>query len=276
MIENQTFWLSSLFKAILLRKRRFWSVNERFHSVQEDKSILETFPWWKDFLKHITNNASFSELQMLICGLQNYFHTEDLSLHNMTSNMTPLMWALNKDSSHLRFLEYFLDSPLKVMDDFEERRFGYWYNPFVIACSFGFVQSAKLILKFAKKQSIDISQKDKPSNALHYACLCGKLNAVQFLLENKDEIGIDVNQVDRDLISPLHEAVHADHDASVSMDDRKQVVQFILENRNVYGINANLRDGDGLTPMALASKQNLHEIVQIFRNHGFENDENIE
>ena len=247
--------------------------------MQEDKSILETFPWWKDFLRHITNNASFSELQMLICVLKNYLHAEVLRLNN--SNMAPLMWALktSEHSSHLRFLEYFLDSPLNFMEDFEERQHRYWFNPFTFACAFGFVESAKLILRYAKKRSIDVSQKEKPGNALHYACSSGKLNAVQFLLENIDEIGIDVNQVDQDLNSPLHEAVHADHDPSVSMDDRKQVVQFILENRNVYGINANLRDVDGLTPMALASKQNLHDIVQIFRNHGFdidENDENIE
>ena len=285
LIENQTFWLKSVFAAILKKERKFWvienedSVDE--NDVQKDQSIIETFPWWKDFLSHVTNIASFSELQMLICVLQNYFHTEDL-YHN-ASDMAPLMWVLNKsqDSLHLRFLEFFLDSSLEVMKDFEEPRSGFHgeRNPFNIACGEGFVESARLFLKYAKNQSIDLCQNEEHCNSLHAACATGKLNAVKFLLENNDDIRLDVNKQDPYVFNtPLHEAVavQALRHPFTSMDDSKQVVEFILENRTVYGINANLRNEDGLTPMALASKHNLHEIVQIFRNHGFENDENIE
>ena len=167
------------------------------------------------------------------------------------------------------------------MEDFVEREEGYngEKNPFSIACGQGFIKTAQLLLKYAKAQSIG------PSTALHLACINGQYEAVQFLLKNKEEIGLDVNGYhgahEFDLATPLHDAVSGFIEdflgnSFVRHEERKQILNHLLENKEVYGINANIRNEDDLTPMGYAFKEKLPDIVEIFRQHGFELEENIE
>ena len=116
------------------------------------------------------------------------------------------------------------------------------------------------------------------------ACFNGQYEAVQFLLKNKEEIGLDVNSFhgahEFDLATPLHDAVSGFIEdflgnSFVRHEERKQILNHLLENKEVYGINANIRNENDLTPMGYAFKEKLPDIVEIFRQHGFELDENI-
>ena len=285
LIKARRYWLTTLLKEILHIDKKFWiGVNPIPSKVKAIKPIIEVFPWWQTYFDYITKHASAQMLRTIITVLQKYFHNK----RNFSSDCNfeaPLFWSvyIAEDALNLEFLEFFLDSPLRFMEDFVERQEGYHgeKNPFSIACGQGFIKTAQLLLKYAKAQSIQHSA----STALHVACFNGQYEAVQFLLKNKEEIGLDVNGYhgahEFDLATPLHDAVSGFIEDSlgnsfVRYKERKQIVHHLLENKEVYGINANIRNENDLTPMGYAFKEKLPDIVEIFRQHGFELDENTE
>ena len=99
-------------------------------------------------------------MELVISMLQNYLRAAFTN-----TNSTPLHWAIQtkQDHSNLTLMEFFLDSPLKFMEDFfvvdvSEDDEQIQRNPFAIACGQGFIEIAKLLQKYAKKQSIQLNE----------------------------------------------------------------------------------------------------------------------
>ena len=300
LIKHQRFWLTSLLKSILHTTRTFWYWRPILPKLQEDpwkfavqeqseKSIIEAFPWWQTYYEYIIAKANWCQLELIIYVLlQGYFRTTNLGMHSDPLGMEgedcpPLCWMFAKKQLHsnLKLLEFFLDSPLRFMDDFLDRNESSPLykevnrNPFARACRQGYVEKAKLILKYAKKQSIDLTEITPQGNALHVACSNAQVDAVKFLLQHRHEIGLDVNSIDELLGTALHAVLRMEGRCSESLGRRKEIVTYFLEKRFEYGINANHRfisvwtDDESMTPVELAFENNLMEIVDVFKQHGF-------
>lgn len=154
-------------------------------------SIMKAFPWWQKYVNYITLYANFIQLKLVIEMLREYFCCKT------GTDTAPLVWMLAQEqtSNNLILLEFFLDSSMNFMDDFHDTEDpGRHQNPLQITCSMGHLDYAKLIVKYAKKQSIQISELNYcGENALHTACMYAGMNSVKFVLEHKGEIGLDVN-----------------------------------------------------------------------------------
>ena len=272
LIEGQRFWYTSLLKNIVNKTKTFWGFGEisPTYKIGSEMSILEAFPWWRKYVNYITLHANFIQLKLVIELLQKYFCSKTNG-----QDEAPLVWMLEEEqTSHsLILLEFFLDSPMNFMDDFHDTEDpGHHQNPLEITCSLSHLDHAKLIVKYAKKQSIQISELNYcGENALHTACMYAGMDSVKFVLEHKDEIGLDVNLCQL-YGTPLHSLIQTSMECKQARknDERKEILSFLLEKRDEYGINPNLRNEEGLTPIELASQYNMLEILEIFRNHGFE------
>ena len=249
-------------------------------------SIMKAFPWWQNYVNYITLNANFIQLKLVIEMLQEYFCSKTISVNG--TDTAPLVWMLGKKqtSRNLILLEFFIDSPMNFMDDFHDTEDpGHHQNPLQITCSVGHLDYAKLIVKYAKKQSIKISEVNYcGENPLHTACMYAGMDSVKFVLEHKGEIGLDVNLCQL-YGTPLHSLIQTFmecknyvflYDSPIvgkearKNDERREILSFLLEKRDEYGINPNLRNEEGMTPIELASQYNMQEILEIFRNHGLD------
>ena len=272
LIKHQRLWLTSVLKMLLHSPKTFYG--DTLKNMVK-KSIIESFPWWQNYFEYIVTHAKWRIMELIILMLQNYLRAAFTS-----TNSTPLHWTIQRtqDHSNLTLIEFFLDSPLKFIEDFfdvdvSEDDEQIQRNPFAIACGKGFVKIAKLLQKYAKKQSIQLNEVSMFGNAFHSACFWAHMDSLKFLLPIKEEIGLDVNSISHEFGTPLHAVLSMNENRIedwMRMEERPKIVTFILENREKYGFNVNLRNRYGITPLELAEEFDFPEIVEIFKQHGFE------
>ncbi|KAJ7585589.1 ankyrin repeat-containing domain protein [Mycena floridula] len=91
----------------------------------------------------------------------------------------------------------------------------------------------------------------KKEHIFQVACFWGRLEVVQFLVEN----GADVNALHRDWGTALRAAVQG---------SQSKVIEFLIES----GADVNATGGEPLTPLQLAIQKGYKEIVDILWRHG--------
>lgn len=91
--------------------------------------------------------------------------------------------------------------------------------------------------------------------ALHMACRCGNLEAVNYLLLHAD---IKIDAKDKNNDTPLHEAcLHKD----------KKIVKQLLEKMKEKGLTIYKGNKSGLTPLHLACREGHLEVVELLLDH---------
>jgi len=90
------------------------------------------------------------------------------------------------------------------------------------------------------------------STGFHLACLCGKLNVVQFFLQQ----GFDINVGDDDGLTGFHDACSEGY---------LNIVQFLLQQ----GFDMNVGDNNGTTGFHYACQGNLN-VVEFLLQQGFD------
>ena len=137
-----------------------------------------------------------------------------------------------------------------------DRLWGYMYGPMAIGAQFASIDIYRLMISYGAAI--------KGSLALHRACRAGRIDLVQYLLDE----GADVNEIppsDHDLTfmtsyelgPPIHYA--ADH-------RQLEIIKFLLD----HGADGTLRDSAGKTLMERARKDNADwkDLEVLLESHG--------
>lgn len=125
-------------------------------------------------------------------------------------------------------------SVINLSDDF-------WRYPLGVACEFGRVECAALLIKSGAKVNLRFF-----STPLHYAAKNGNLEMVRLLLEH----GADVNATDVNRCSPIYLASYAGH---------AQIVKFLLE----HGADVNATNKNGDTSLYIAKTRGHNKVVDL-------------
>ena len=109
-----------------------------------------------------------------------------------------------------------------------------------------------VLRRYAKDYSVeltDVNQRETPAGdaPLHTACIRGKIDEVQALVEG----GADVNMQGEEGYTPLHYAVDGGHG---------DIVRLLLHN----GASTSTRSTFGRTPRELAEANGFDHIVRLF------------
>jgi len=124
-------------------------------------------------------------------------------------------------------------------------------NGFNLACLYGKLNVVQLLVQ----QGIDVNVGDNHgSTGFHWACRCGKLNVVQFLVQ---QAGIDMNLVDTNGRTGFHFAC---------LNGKLNVVKFLLQR----GFDWNLGGNSGRTGFHLACFNEKLNVVEFLVEHGFD------
>ena len=69
------------------------------------------------------------------------------------------------------------------------------YTPFLVACLFGRVRIAELLMKKPAELKIDLSRRTNCNEtAFHLACFSGSADMAEMIMENSDKLKIDFNE----------------------------------------------------------------------------------
>jgi len=124
-----------------------------------------------------------------------------------------------------------------------------------LACLHGKTETAQLIIQNSKEFGIDLNAKDiYGRTALHKACFNGKTETAQLLLKSSKDFGIDLNAKDKWERTAWHEAC---------ADGETEIVQLIMQNSKEFGIDLYAKDYYGETALHGACYNGLTKIVQM-------------
>ena len=95
------------------------------------------------------------------------------------------------------------------------------------ACINGRTETAQLIIEYSKDFGIDLNAKDKHGfTAFHKACYNGRIETAQLIIHNSKDFGIDLNAKDNFGNTALHKAC---------FNCELETVHMILKNRKEFG-----------------------------------------
>lgn len=127
-------------------------------------------------------------------------------------------------------------------------------GPLHIACMYGKPQIVELLIENnANIESCDYSG----ATPLHYAAMMGHQNALLLLLHS----GADINVIDGEKNTSLHFSCNNGHETCV------KAMLYFSEHKSIK-LNMNKRNSLGNTPLHLASKWGFETIVQILLEYG--------
>ena len=123
------------------------------------------------------------------------------------------------------------------------------------ACINGRTETAQLIIEYSKDFGIDLNAKDKHGfTAFHKACYNGRIETAQLIIHNSKDFGIDLNAKDNFGNTALHKAC---------FNCELETVHMILKNRKEFGIDIKAQDNDGRTALDLINHREGEKFNQI-------------
>ena len=129
------------------------------------------------------------------------------------------------------------------------------YTAWHWACINGRTETAQLIIEYSKDFGIDLNAKDKHGfTAFHKACYNGRIETAQLIIHNSKDFGIDLNAKDNFGNTALHKAC---------FNCELETVHMILKNRKEFGIDIKAQDNDGRTALDLINHREGEKFNQI-------------
>ena len=124
-----------------------------------------------------------------------------------------------------------------------------------LACMYGRTETAQLIIQYSKDFVIDLNATDNFGiTAWHLACCQGRTETVQLMIKNSKDFGIDLNVKENSGMTALHFASHY---------RKTEIVQMILKNWKEFGIEIKAKRNDGKTALDIINHRGYGNYPQI-------------
>ena len=134
------------------------------------------------------------------------------------------------------------------------------------ACINGRTETAQLIIEYSKDFGIDLNAKDNyGKTAWHETCINGRTETAQLIIQSSTDYGINMNAKDEHGFTAFHKACY---------NGRIETAQLIIHNSKDFGIDLNAKDNFGNTALHKAcfncELETVHMILKNREEYGID------
>merc|ERR1712062_297035 len=219
-------------------------IQEFGERVVEDtnKKLSTIIPEWKNAAQKYGVQASMDDIEKVKDSLKKLARGKDKCVQYPVHEV-----AENGDVKLMEFI-------LKTSFDMNAKdRWG--WTALHLACLYGRIETAQLIIQNSKNFVIDLNAKDDfGRTAWHLACKYGKTETAQVIIKNSKNFDIDLNAKDEHGDTALHKAIY---------NGETETVQLFIKNSKDCDIALNAKNDDGDTALHRACFNSRTETVQM-------------
>merc|ERR1712062_568248 len=219
-------------------------IQEFGERVVEDtnKKLSTIIPEWKNAAQKYGVQASMDDIEKVKDSLKKLARGKDKCVQYPVHEV-----AENGDVKLMEFI-------LKTSFDMNAKD-GWGWTALHLACLYGRIETAQLIIQNSKNFVIDLNAKDDfGRTAWHLACKYGKTETAQVIIKNSKNFDIDLNAKSNNGNTALHVACR---------DGQTETAQLIIQNSKEFGIDLNAKNNHGWTALHWACFYGRTEIVQM-------------